>query len=281
MITPDGKHCTIPGVIVWDGITNPSTDNAVGVPRFSCKIVVNPNAPELAELHQLATNELNEGQFRGVLPHGGLWIMTAVEPTSKFNIDGMFNGFTWLNASTYDGQPQVYDQNGKLIPAMQLSGYIHAGTVVELLVKAKSYDNTSKGIKADLRGLKIIDHTGPRLQISGGIDAATVFAAHGQAGPNGMQAAPMQTQPQQVPQAAPMQTQQQQAPINNSPATIPNGVPAAGGVHIQQNVVQPADNQLAAPGAPPVGAGGGNPGQQQQVPGQQQQVTPNVSYTQP
>jgi len=226
MITPDGKHCTIPGIVVWDGITTPDTDNAVGKPKYSCKIVVDPNAPELAELQHLATEELNSGIFKGVMPHGGLWIMAPVQPTDKFNIDGMFNNFMWLNASTYNGQPQVYDQNGQLIPPMQLASVIYPGSKVELLVEAYCYDKQSKGIKPSLAGIRIIDATAPRLSISGSsIDVASVFGA-----PGGQQA----------------------APINNTPG--PNAAP----VVTQPNVVQPVVDPLAAPGAPPVVAVPGN-----------------------
>jgi len=221
MITPDGKHCTIPGIIVWDGILAPDIDNAVGKPKHSCKIVVDPNAPELVELQQLATDELNTGIFKGIMPPGGLWIMAPVQPNDKFNINGMFNGFQWLNASTYNGQPQVYDQNGQLIPPMQLASVIYTGSKVELLVQPWSYDNVSKGIKPSLAGIRIIDATAPRLQISGSsIDVASVFGIPG-------------------------------TPINN---TAPNAVPAT----IPPNVVQPAANPLAAPGAQPAGAVPGN-----------------------
>lgn len=257
MITPDGKHFTIKGVVVWDGITNPDTDNAVGKPKWSCKIVIDPNTPELAEAQQIATNELNEGKFKGVMPHGGLWIIAPVQETDKFNIDGMFNGFMWMNSGTYQGQPQIFDQNGQLLHASQIPQFIYPGAVVEFLCNCYTYDNKSKGVAAGLSGIKVINNQTPRLQIGGsGIDAGTVFGAPGQA-------------QQQVPinNAAPIQQQQPQM------QTVPNGAQGAGGATIQQNVAQPAANQLGAPGALPAVGAVGN--QQQQI------VTPNFNYTQP
>jgi len=103
---------------------------------------------------------------------------------------------------------------------MQLASVIYTGSKVELLVQAWSYDNVSKGIKPSLAGIRIIDATTPRLQISASsIDVASVFGV-----PGGQQGS--------GPNAAPVTT--------------------------QQNVVQPVANPLGVPGAVPAGGAGGN-----------------------
>ena len=174
----DEKHVMVEGIIVWDGVTQPETDTLVGKPKHSIKLVIQPGSPDIAELQQIADNELRAGDFKGVLPNGGkmpLGTATAAE------FSGLFPGYTVINAGTYNGAPQVFDLNGQQLQAMQYGPQLYPGARVKLLVHAYTYNNKSKGVALGLDGLQIVDATLPRLQIGGGIDAAKAFGGGGAA----------------------------------------------------------------------------------------------------
>jgi len=167
------EDCTV----VWDGITNPETSEGNGKLRYSLKVVVHPNNPDIGLLHQLANDCLLASEFKGVLPNGGLMPVGTAGP-SEFG--GMFPGFAVVNASTYL-QPQVYDENGKELQPMQYGPMMYTGQKVRLLVTCFAYNNKSKGVKASLEGFQIIASAqAPRLQIGGGGGmAAKAFGAPG------------------------------------------------------------------------------------------------------
>ncbi len=195
MITEDGKHVTIPGTVVWDGITNPETNDS-GKLRHSCKIAFHPQIPEGNEALGLATAELQSSEWKGVLPPGARFAIANVQPNELMNL---FPGFNVMNAGTYNGAPQVYDINGQELNSMQYGQLLYPGAQVELLVHFFAYNNKSKGIAASLDGIKILDATAPRLQLGAGINPATVFG-------NGQPAVPGQIPgavPGQMPGAVP------------------------------------------------------------------------------
>lgn len=255
MITPDGKHCTITGVVVWDGVSKPETDTHNGHPKFSCKIAINPQELGLNDVDQLAKAELMASEFQGQLPMGATWPISPVNAADKFNVDGRFKGFVCMNAGTYQGQPQVFFQ-GQQVPAMQLGTYLYPGAVVELLVNFYSFNNKSKGVAAGLAGINVVDNTTPRLNIGGaGIDAASIFGGGAAANPvTGIQGAPA---------------------AGTMPQTDPNAAVAAAGAPIQQNVVQHAAPAQVAQGASTVGAAAGNIA----APGNA--ITPDINHLMP
>lgn len=250
MITADGKHCTVQGIIVWEGVTRPDTDTPVGKPKWSCKIVVHPQQQDLQDFVQLATTELNNSEFQGQLPPGANWAISPVQANDAFNKDGRFNGYMCINGGTYQGAPQVFDANGNELQPMAYSTLLYTGCMVDLLLNAYAYNNKQKGIAAGLGGLRVVDATAERLNIGGGIDAGSVF---------GNQAA------------------QGQQPAMQQPAM--GNVPAGG---VQPNS-QPVQNmqQVAAPGATtyPSNVPVGNVPPAQNVPGQV--AAPPVTGQQP
>ena len=232
MITSDGKHCTIPGVVVWDGITRPETNDS-GKLKHSCKIVIHPQIPEFADAWNLANQELINGEFKGQLPPGGRFAISDVM-AGEFN--DMFAGFKCMNAGTYNGAPQVFDINGQELNAQTYGQMLYPGAKVELLVNFYSYNNKAKGVTAGLSGIRIVDATTPRLNIGGGINAASVF---GQAAPAGM--------PQQAPAIDPnaaLATHQAVAPAVGAPLAA-QVVPVAGAV--PGSTIQPAPAQYLQP----------------------------------
>ena len=151
--------------VVWDGITQPEPSESNGKLRYSLKVVVHPNNPDIGLMHQIANDCLLASEFKGVLPNGGLMPVGTAGPAE---FGGMFPGFAVINASTYL-QPEVYDEHGKMLSPMEYGRMVYPGQQVTLLVSAYAYNNKSKGVKASLEGVQIIASAqAPRLQIGGG-----------------------------------------------------------------------------------------------------------------
>jgi len=184
------EDCTV----VWDGITSPEPSEGNGKLRYSLKVVVHPNNPDIGLLHKLANDCLMASEFKGVLPNGGLMPVGIAGPAE---FGGMFPGFAVINASTYL-QPQVYDENGKELQPMQYGPMVYTGQKVRLLVTCFAYNNKSKGVKASLEGFQVIASAqAPRLQIgNGGGAAAKAFGAPGGQQPQGQPAYGQQPQGQ-------------------------------------------------------------------------------------
>jgi len=229
----DEKHVKIHGCfVVWDGITRPDTgpDNK---PKYSLKVVVNPNSPDLAEFQQLANASLQQSKFKGVLPQGGRMPVGQAMPT-EFN--GMFNGWAVLNCNS-QRLPDVYDENGQRLDPLQYGQLLYGGQQVDTLVHCYEYDKAgNRGIATGLDAFAIIvSANAPRQNFGGaGIDTSAAFGG-----------APAQQPAQQVPaQQVPAQGQQ------------PYQQPAQG----QQPYQQPA--QQAPAGNVAGNAGQGQPGTQ-------------------
>jgi len=187
------------GIVVWEGVKNPEVKTGANNEPFSkygLKIVLPPNSRDLPLLDQLAQQCLQNCQFKGRLPAGAHWIMKQVGP-GEFN--DLFPGWWCVNGITYRA-PQVYDESGNLLQPMQYGPLLYTGQRVDLLVSPKDYNEQSKGIKAQLEGVRIIVSANAQpVQLGGGANAAAAFggAPHGGFNP------PAQPQPAYSPPAQP------------------------------------------------------------------------------
>jgi hypothetical protein len=170
----DEKHVKINGCfIVWDGITRPDTgpDNK---PKYSLKVVVPPNSPDMQLYGQLSNQALQESKWKGVLPSGARMPIGTARP-DEFN--GMFNGFAVLNCNS-QRLPDVYDEAGQRLEPMQYSQLLYGGQQVDVLVHCYEYDKAgNKGIATGLDGFSIIVSANAQRQQFGnaGIDTSGAF----------------------------------------------------------------------------------------------------------
>lgn len=196
------KYVIIHGaIVIWDGITSPEELKDGGY-KYSLKVAIPSNSPELAEVNAIATEELQRGEFRGNLPAGAHWAYKEI-PADKY--DGRLAGEAGIQGITYNmGYCDVLGGDGKKLDAMMYANQIYPGAIVNIIVSARSYNNKSAGVGLWLNGIQIVDATAPRLPGSGGIDAAGMFGA--QAGPPapGAQARPPAPGAQAGPPAPPV-----------------------------------------------------------------------------
>lgn len=160
--------------ILWDGVTKPESLEGGGQ-KHSLKVAQIASAPENGELQVILDRELQQGEFRGVLPPGGLPGISDIRPGEYGD---MIPGHKVFNTVTYNGVPDVFDVNGQKLDPMQYGSMLYPGATVQLIVSARTYNNKSKGLGFWLNGIKIIDATSPKLPVGGGaIDAGAAFAA--------------------------------------------------------------------------------------------------------
>ena len=202
----DDTHVKLEGCyVVWDGITRPEANDG-GNMRWSLKVVVDPNNPDIGLLNQLANTELQQSEFKGVLPQGGIMPIGTAR-NDEFN--GMYPGWAVVNCSTFRN-PQVYDENGVLIDAMQYGNLLYGGQMVDVVVHCKSYNNKSRGVAARLDGFSIRLSANAQRQDfgGGGVDVSKAFNGGG-GQPQQQQNWGSNPQPQQQ-QGQPQQQPQQQ-----------------------------------------------------------------------
>jgi len=166
------------GIICWDGITQPETvknDDGTSYTKWTIKCIYAPNNPDIAMANELAQKCLRESKWKGYLPNGGNLPVNTLTPAEY---DGRFTGHYVINFTTYR-QPDVYDENGALLDPMQYGRLIYSGQLVNVLFSCKSYDNKSKGIKAQLAGFSILaSRNAPRQEFGGGgIDTSKAFGS--------------------------------------------------------------------------------------------------------
>lgn len=168
----DEKHIKICGcTIVWDGVTRPEHDAASGKSKYTLKVVIEPNNPDLALFTQLGQTTLQQSKFQGVLPAGGLMPVGVALPTEFL---GMFNGYGVVSAKSWFA-PDVYDEAGALLDPMQYAPLIYGGQKVDILVHCYDYDKAgNRGISAGLDAFSIIASAqaqryefGSRMQTAG------------------------------------------------------------------------------------------------------------------
>lgn len=182
--------------VLWDGITRPKALDSGGF-QHSLKVAMLASLPEAGELESIAQRELQDGEFRGVMPPGG---HPAVSPIRAGEYGDMLPGTVVFNSATYNGAPDVYDINGQKLDPAHYGSMLYPGATVQLIVSARTYNNVSKGIGFWLNGIKIIDSTTPKLPVGGGsIDAAAAFAGTPAAGAD----TPAPPPGQQTPSAPP------------------------------------------------------------------------------
>lgn len=231
----DQDHVKINGCfVVWDGITRPDQDQG-GNPKYSLKVVVDPNNPDLALYSGLANQALQQSKFKGVLPAGGRMPIGTAQ-ANEFN--GMYTGWAVLNCNT-KRLPDVYDCNGARMDPMQYGPLIYGGQQVDVLVHCYEYDKAgNRGIASGLDAFElIVAANAPRQDFgSAGIDTSGAFGGGG-----GQQ--PVQGHPQQG-------VYQEQQPQQNN-----------GGYNQNQNTGQP---QQQNQGGYDQNNGGGGPAQQNQ-----------------
>ena len=173
----DEKHVKICNcTVVWDGITRPDTGRD-GKIKYSLKLIIEPNNPDLALFQALAATTLQQSKFQGVLPAGGLMPVGVVGPT-EFN--GMFNGFAVVSAKS-QFCPDVYDELGAVLDPMQYGPMIYGGQKVDALVHCYAYDKAgNRGISTGLDAFAIIASAQAPRQDFGGGGIATAAAFGGQ-----------------------------------------------------------------------------------------------------
>lgn len=176
------KYVIVKGaVILWDGISKPEElDGDKGGFKYSLKVAIPANSPEVAELQAIGTEELNSGCLKGAFPAGGHWVMNPVDPTKY---EGALPAHMELSAITYSFPTEIFNAQTQRLDRMQVEGQLYAGAVVDVIVSARSYNNKSKGVGLWLNGIKIVNPKAPKLPGCGGIDASKMFGAP--VGPNG------------------------------------------------------------------------------------------------
>ncbi len=225
---------TCAGIILWDGITKPEIDEKDGSLTHNLRIAIPTNAPELAELVQIANAALKDSAFKGVLPPGGNWPIIDAD-VAKFG--PTLAGHTAFTAKTRRGVPQVFDLNGAEVSSIAFGRSFYPGARVKIIVHAYAYDNKQKGVAFGLDGIQIVDASAPALAIGGGINPTEIANAFG-----GVASAPAPSAP---PPAAPAP-----APITPHTAILagPQMLPGAPNSYAEFKAAGWTDDQLIGAG---------------------------------
>ena len=155
----DDKHVMVTGcTVVWDGVTRPETDPQTGKVKYTLKVVIPHQSPDLALYNVLAQETLTASKFRGVLPPGGLMPIGQTKP-GEFN--NLFPGHAVISAKTFFA-PDVYDETGAKMDPMQYAPSIYPGQRVDILLHCYDYDKMgNQGVAAGLDGLRLSSISGP------------------------------------------------------------------------------------------------------------------------
>jgi hypothetical protein len=260
----DENNVMIEGaIVVWEGIKNPSRKDD-GTASYELGIVVPPTSPDKILLEQLAGQELQRSQWRGVMPSLGNWPMKVVEAS---DLDGQFTGWIKMSVKTKH-TPQCYSETGGLLQEPMVWGpTLFTGQKVDVLVNAYEYNNKQKGIAFGLQGFCPIVSAGasPISIGGGGANAAAAFGARG-------------GQPQGGGANSYAQQQAKPAPgvemLPNAPVTYEKAM--ADG----QTEAQLVEWGMAKYVTAPAQGGGANPyAQQQAKPAQGVEMLPNAPVT--
>ena len=161
-------------IVVWDAITRPDVRDD-GSKSHKLKVVIPPGSQDAQLVEAMAAQCLQESKWKGVMPNGGNFAISQVQP-GEFN--NMYNGGYVINPST-NRLPDIFDESGNRLDPMQYGNLLYGGQVVSVIVHCWDYDNKSKGIATGLDGVRI--HTSlnaPQQQFGGGgYDAASAFGA--------------------------------------------------------------------------------------------------------
>lgn len=170
----DDKVITGNVVLAWDGLRNPEHRQSGSV-DYNVSVLINRNAPEIAELTEIYQKALNESEFRGTLPPGGNNPLTKVVDPAKYGPE--YNNHISIKAGTTRGIPPIMDASGNQLDAMTFGPMLYPGCVMQLLVDAYAYNNVQKGINFGLQAIKIVDASAPKLPVGGGMSPAEAAAA--------------------------------------------------------------------------------------------------------
>ena len=197
----DENHVKLSGgIVVWDGVTRPEVQQQgrnAGKPKWSLKCVFPPSCADLGLFDALAQKQLQQSEFRGVLPAGGRMPIAPVGP-NEFN--GMFPGWYCISFKTTIRAPDVYDEAGQLLDPMQYGGLMYSGQRVDVLAHCYDYNQAgNRGVSAGLDAFQIIASAqAQRLDIgTGGMDTASAFGGGAQPQPAQGYQPPAQPQPAQ------------------------------------------------------------------------------------
>lgn len=184
----DSHVITCNGVVIWEAITKPDVNESSGNQTWNLRIAVKPDAPEVAELHQLVQKALRDSNKKGVSVSN-----PGNNPISSIDAEKFpeLPGHVCFSAGTIQGAPPVMDVNGAELNPMSYGPKLYNGTVVRLLVHAYAYDNKQRGVNFGLDGVQIIDGNAPRLSIgAAGMAKDAVKAAFGGSAPAAAPSAP-------------------------------------------------------------------------------------------
>lgn len=174
----DESHViTCDGVVIWEAITKPDTNEAGDRQTWNLRIAVMPNAPEVAELQQLVQKALRDSNKKGVsVANPGNNPISPIDAEKFPELPGR----VCFSAGTIQGAPPVMDANGAELAPLSYGPKLYNGTVVRLLVHTYAYDNKQRGVNFGLDGVQIIDGNAPRLSIgAAGMAKDAVKAAFG------------------------------------------------------------------------------------------------------
>ena len=196
------------GIVVWDSVTRPEIQDQgknAGKPKWSLKVVFEPNNPDIALYNDLANRSLQASEFKGVLPQGGRMPILTCGPNEY---GGAFNGWPAISFKTTLRAPDVYDDNGQLLDPMQYSQLIYGGQRVDVLAHCYPINaGGNRGISAGLDGFALIlSANAQRMDFGGnGMDTSGAFGG-------GQQQQPVNNQqnPAYATQGQPGQMQQPQ-----------------------------------------------------------------------
>ncbi len=244
MALQNGTHVKIDSVIVtWDGLSRPEQKDD-GSFDWNVGFAIKTNASEMGELQTIVNNAV-AAKFPQGLPAGAHPAFRDAD-TAKFG--PLVAGCYTANASTRQGLPPVFDENGKQLTKDDLNGVFYAGCEVSLLVHAYAYDNIKRGVKFGLDGVMIKNRNAPKLDVAAGLTQSDVAGAFGVASVTAPAAAP--AAPQAQPVAAPTPpAPQPPAPPANDLASGKIMLPAAQGVAYDEYIKAGwTDEQLIANG---------------------------------
>lgn len=172
----DDKVMTGNVVLCWDGLRKPDKRDG-GSFDWNIQFLIAQNAPEFAELTELATAELNAGEFHGTMPAGGGWPLTKVADPVKYGPE--YANFVRIKAGSSQGVPPLVDVNGQQTDIAVCGQMLYPGCIVKAIVRAFTYTKINKGISFGLNGLQIIDSTAPPLPVASGMSPSEVASAFG------------------------------------------------------------------------------------------------------
>jgi hypothetical protein len=180
----DENNVMIEGaIVVWEGLKNPARKDD-GTASYELGIVIPPTSPDKMLLDQLAGQELQRSQWRGVMPAGGNWPIKVIEAS---DLDGQFTGWIKMSVKTKH-TPQCYSETGDIIQEPMVWGpTLYTGQKVDVLVNAYEYNNKQKGIAFGLQGFcPLVSAGASPISIGGsGANAAAAFGARGGQQPQG------------------------------------------------------------------------------------------------